>query len=109
MGFFEKMVEYIYHEDEDDLNVLRRLLYTGVCSVCPSSITGECGPLVTKEEMKKMDGNFCADKNQCVTDDEISLPIKEKIMKNQKKNKKVNKYRSTKEGRRKKIASVENP
>jgi len=94
---FEKMVEYIYHEDEDDLNVLRRLLYTGVCSVCPSSINGECGALVTKEEMKEMDGNFCADKNQSVTDDEISLPIEEKIMKNQKKNQKVNRHRSTNE------------
>jgi len=61
-SILEKLAEYIY-DDESETNVLRRILYTGICASFPKSPGGECGPLVTRQEMIKVDRNrgfFCS-------------------------------------------------
>merc|ERR1711982_14050 len=53
-SILEKLADYIY-DDESDMNVIRRILYTGLCSAFPDTPGGECGALVTREEMMRVD------------------------------------------------------
>lgn len=53
-SILEKLAEYIY-DDEDDANVLRRVMYTGICAAFPRSPGGECGPVIPRQEMIKVD------------------------------------------------------